>query len=295
MILSLRASLPATTPNLFIKAALVIPQRRHTALALLAILIPATSFGWGRDGHRIIGHIAEQFLTPNARAAVRDLLGDASLAEVSTWADEVRGTPAYRWTAPMHYVNSPPGSDGYDQQRDCADGCCVVGAIEHYADVLRDRQAPRPDRIEALKMLVHFVGDVHQPLHAGYGVDRGGNDVKVFFFGDNTNLHSLWDSGLIRRTQKNWSEYAAELHKRESSKRRTAVNLDPAVWAAESFKLAEGNAYAIPGDGELGQDYFEKNIPVVEQQLAIAGVRLAEMLNAIFDEDQEHMPQVDSQ
>ena len=102
MILSLRASLPATTPNLFIKAALVIPQRRHTALALLAILIPATSFGWGRDGHRIIGHIAEQFLSTNARAAVRDLLGDASLADVSTWADEVRGTPAYRWTAPMH-------------------------------------------------------------------------------------------------------------------------------------------------------------------------------------------------
>lgn len=177
-------------------------RRRHTAIALIAVLIPATSFGWGRDGHRIIGHIAEQFLSTNARAAVRDLLGDESLADVSTWADEVRGSPAYRWTAPLHYVNSPPGSDGYDAQRDCADGCCVVGAIEHYADVLRDSQAPRPVRIEALKFLVHFVGDVHQPLHAGYGVDRGGNDVKVFFFGDNTNLHSLWDSGLIRRTQK---------------------------------------------------------------------------------------------
>jgi len=268
-------------------------QRRTTTSALAAILIPPVCFAWRRDGHRIIGHIAEQFLTPNSRAAVRDLLGDASLAEVSTWADEVRGTPAYRWTAPMHYVNSSPGSDGYDAQRDCADGCCVVGAIEHYADVLRDPQAPRPDRIEALKFLVHFVGDVHQPLHAGHEVDRGGNDVKVWFFGDNTNLHSLWDSGLIRRTQKSWSEYAAELHKRESFKRRTAVNLDPASWAAESFKLAESNAYNIPDDGELGQEYFEKNIPVVEQRLAIAGVRLAMMLNEIFGGD--HEPPMDSQ
>ena len=269
-------------------------NRRTVATVLLAILIPATSFGWGRDGHRIIGQIAEQFLTPNARAAVLDLLGDESLADVSTWADQVRSTPAYRWTAPMHYVNSPPDSEGYEAERDCADGCCVVGAIEHYADVLGDKQAPRPDRIEALKMLVHFVGDVHRPLHAGYGVDRGGNDVKVRFFNNDTNLHSLWDSGLIRRTQKSWTEYAAELHKRESIKTRAVVNLDPATWAAESFNLAESNAYAIPGDGELGQEYFEKNIPVVEQRLGIAGVRLAGLLNEMFAEDNETIPQTGS-
>jgi len=93
----------------------------------------------------------------------------------------------------LHYVNSPPDSDGYDAQRDCADGCCVVGAIEHYADVLHDPTTPRPLKIEALKFLVHFVGDVHQPMHAGYERDKGGNDVKVWFFDNNTNLHSLWD------------------------------------------------------------------------------------------------------
>jgi len=153
--------------------------------------------------------------------------------------------------------------------------------------VLRDQETPQSDKIEALKFLVHFVGDVHQPLHAGYARDKGGNDVKVWFFDNDTNLHSLWDSGLIGRTQKSWTEYAMELHNSESRKMRKAVNLDPSAWAIESYELAVSNAYAIPNDGEIGKDYFERNIPVVERQLTIAGVRLAAMLNAIFDETKE--------
>jgi len=107
--------------------------------------------------------------------------------------------------------------------------------------------------------------------------------VKVTFSENNTNLHSLWDSGMIRRTKKGWTEYAAELHNNESRKRRTALSLDPVVWATESFKLAHSNAYAIPKDGRIGQDYFDKNIPVVNDRLSIAGVRLAALLNEIFD------------
>ena len=145
--------------------------------------------------------------------------------------------------------------------------------------------APRQERIEALKFVVHFVGDVHQPLHLGNARDRGGNDVKVTFFENNTNLHSLWDSGMIRRTQKGWTEYATELAAKITPQERVLYDtLDPVVWATESHKLAHSNAYDVPKDGRLGQDYFDKNILVIERRLSMAGVRLAALLNAIFDE-----------
>ena len=257
-------------------------NRRTTIIALAAVLIPSACFAWGRDGHRIVGTIAAKYLTPQAAAAVKDLLGDESLADVSTWADEIRRERKH--TAPLHYANIDPSHDRFDLQRDCPQEGCVVSAIIEYSHILRDENATRQERVEALKFLVHFVGDVHQPLHVSYARDKGGNDIKVWFFDNDTNLHSLWDSGLIRRTQKSWTEYAAELHKRESRKKRIAANLDPAAWATESYKLAVSNAYAIPNSGELGQDYFERNISIVEQRLAIAGVRLAAMLNTIFDE-----------
>ena len=182
-------------------------NRRTTSLALIAILIPSVYFAWGRDGHRIVGNIAAEHLTPQAGAAVKDLLGDESLADVSTWADEIRRER--KNTAPLHYANVDPDHDRFDLQRDCPKEGCVVSVIIKYSHVLRNENASRQEKVEALKFLVHFVGEVHQPLHVSYARDKGGNDIKVAFFENNTNLHSLWDSGLIRSTQKSWTEYAA--------------------------------------------------------------------------------------
>ena len=163
-----------------------------------------------------------------------------------------------------------------------------MSAIIKYSHILRDKTAKRSEKVEALKFLVHFVGDIHQPLHIGLARDKGGNDIKVEFFGNRTNLHKLWDSGLIRQTKKKWPDYAAELSLRITDQQRKEWStLDPVQWASESYRLALSNAYAIPSDGELGQDYFERNIPVVERQLTMAGVRLAAMLNVIFDETKE--------
>ncbi len=214
------------------------------------------------------------------------MLGNESLADASTWPDEIRRERKH--TAPWHYANPAPGSDGFDLERDCPKEGCVVGAIIKYSHVLRDKKASRLERIEALKFLVHFVGDVHQPLHLGRARDRGGNDIKVTFFEDNTNLHSVWDSGMIRRTKKGWTEYATELSAKITPQQRAQYGtLDPVAWATESHKLAHSNAYPVPKDGRIGQGYLNKNIPVVNDRLSMAGVRLAALLNVIFDETRE--------
>ena len=261
-------------------------NRRTTAITLIAILIPSVCFAWGRDGHRITGFIAAKYLTPQAAAAVKDLLGDQTLADVSTWPDEIRRER--KETAPWHYANPAPDSDRFNLERDCPEEGCVVSAIIKFSHILRDGNASRRERIEALKFVVHFVGDVHQPLHLGYARDRGGNDIKVTFFENNTNLHSLWDSGMIRHTKKGWSDYATELAANITPQQRVLYGkLDPVVWATESYLLARSNAYAIPKDGQLGQDYLDKNIRVIERRLSMAGVRLAALLNVIFDETKE--------
>ena len=185
----------------------------------------------------------------------------------------------------MHYANPAPGSDGFNLERDCPEQGCVVSAIIKYSHVLRDKNASREDKIEALKFVVHFVGDVHQPLHLSRAHDEGGNDIKITFLENNTNLHSLWDSGMIRRTKKGWSEYATELAAHITPQQRIQFGtVDPVAWATESHKLAVSNAYDVPKDGRLGQDYLDKNIPVVNDRLSMAGVRLAVLLNAVFEE-----------
>ncbi len=260
-------------------------KRHATTIALAAILIPSVCFAWGRERHRIVGNIAAKYLTPQAAAAVKDLLGEETLADVSTWPDQIRRDPAYKWASPLHYANPAPGSDGFNLKRDCPDEGCVVSAIIKYSHVLRDKTATRQDRIEALKFIVHFVGDAHQPMHLGRARDKGGNDIKVTFFENNTNLHSLWDSGMIRRTKKGWTEYAKELAANITPQQQIQYGtLDPVAWATESHKLAHSNAYAVPKDGRIGQDYLDKNIPVVNERLSMAGVRLAAQLNVIFDD-----------
>ena len=261
-------------------------NRRTITIALSAILIPSVSFGWGRDGHRITGYIAERLLSPQARAAVHELLGEESLADVSTWADEIRRQR--RATAPLHYANVKPGSDGFELERDCPEQGCVVTAIIKYSKVLRNKKASQTERIEALKCVVHFVGDVHQPMHVSHARDKGGNDIKVTFFENRTNLHSLWDSGMIRRTKKGWTEYAKELAANITPQQQIQYGtLDPVAWATESHKLALSNAYALPKDGRIGQEYLDMNILVIERRLSMASVRLAALLNAVFDETKE--------
>jgi hypothetical protein len=204
--------------------------------------------------------------------------------DVSVWADQILKNPRYHWSAPLHYTNVIPGSKAFDLKRDCPKDNCVVGAISKYAAILRDPNAKSNQKQEALKFLVHFVADVHQPLHVSHAHDKGGNDITVEFFYDKTNLHKLWDELLIRHVQKPWRQYADKLAKGITIGLYTKWSkvTDPSAWATESYHLAVSNAYAVPKHGQLGQEYFDRNIPVVNERLSMAGIRLAVLLNQIF-------------
>jgi len=266
--------------------------RQFLTIAATMILPVLSSFGWGYDGHRIVGKIASFYLTEKAKSKVRKLIGNESLAEVSTWADEVRREDAYSWSSKLHYINFPRNSSEIDLDRDCRDGACVVGAIDRFSTELADPSLSRKERVEALKFLVHFVGDIHQPFHVSYASDRGGNRVKTDYNEEQPNLHSVWDTHLIktRMGDGDWKALARELKNEITviNRRRWKRTLDPLKWAQECVPITRGIYGRLnwPDDGEfreLPASYYLENIEIVEGRLKIAGVRLAGLLNEVFE------------
>lgn len=272
---------------------IVSPMRKLTAIFLVILCLPIPSFAWGPEGHEIVADIARVRLNQAARRHVRELLGSDDLASISTWADDVR--PLRLETYGWHFVDIPWNSQGFSQPRDCFHfdeqhreanqdhHNCVVDRIEIFERVLGDRNASNADRVEALKFLVHFVGDVHQPLHAVEEA-RGGNGIHVKEFGSShcgtrpCNLHLLWDVGLIEHTRRNEAAYDAYLERfiaqRNLQKRAGGT---PEDWANESFHLAH-QVWLSEGD-RVDEAYYNNNIEVVNERLALAGLRLATLLN----------------
>ncbi len=256
---------------------------RHVLLATL--LFPALALGWGPHGHRIIGELAQHQLTPQAAAAVADLLRgepEPTLAGVANWADDMRASdPDFaRRTARWHYVNIHSPDCNYVPARDCRDGNCVVAAIDAQLRVLGDRSLPRAERSQALKFVVHFVGDVHQPFHAGNRDDRGGNDYQVSYRGHGSNLHALWDNTILPRQAANPAGYAARLAATPVAATDARVGPGSAQrWAEESCRTIDANAL-YPPTHVVGDDYLDTHRALAEQRLRLAGARLAAELNA---------------
>ncbi len=264
------------------------------SLALLAVLILASPVrAWGADGHRVVAVLAERYLGAASRAEIAKLLLPGQrLADVADWADEHR--KRCHATSRWHYVNIPITAVRYVPARQCveADGGCVVSAIERSRAVLRDPQQTRDDRALALRYLVHFVGDLHQPLHSGDRNDRGGNDLQVRFAGRKTNLHRVWDHALLEWTGRSVADYADMLARslRPVEKKQLARG-NAAAWAEEAARISR-RAYArLPKPGErqrgnapieLGDDYASAMLPALDEQLLRAGVRLAYVLESAF-------------
>lgn len=256
--------------------------RLVTALAI-ACLASAQAFAWGSEGHRIIAEIAEQHLEPNSAKEVRDLLAienATSLADVANWADQIR--TQRRETAFWHFADIPISAPAYDPSRDCAGGNCVVAKIEQFAKELHDTALPPRERLEALKFLVHFVGDVHQPLHASDNGDRGGNEIHVRFRGRRTNLHAVWDSGILApAVNGDERSYALRLNRHitpaDAARWQTGT---PEGWADESHEIAVELIYGkLTHSGTLPDSYERAALPVVDKQIERAGIRLAVVLN----------------
>jgi len=254
---------------------------------------------WGSQGHRLVGLLAANHLTPNARRNVTWLLAPETLGDIASWADDVQGQ--INQTALWHYVNIPPDAKAYDRDRDCprqpnvAAGSrndvwrdCIVDRIKYHEDRLADRTLDRADRATALKFLVHFIGDIHQPLHAT-AIERGGNGVLISFFGSETcgtdparqtpcNLHSAWDTLMIARRGLSDGAFLKVLDGRVTRDRLLNQPVGtPAEWAMESLTLS--NAILLPQRGSVDEAYYTKNISVIEERLARAGARLAQVLN----------------
>lgn len=255
-----------------------------------AFLIVRPAGAWGTDAHQVIARIAESALSADTRRQIHALLPKDrhSLADIADWADVVRRSRPD--TADWHYVNIPVTARRYDRARDCANDDCVVERITLKMRQLSNRSLLAPIRLEALRWLVHLVGDIHQPLHCADNHDRGGNDVKVVFGGRTLPLHRVWDSGIIDAVIEDTNDLVTRLS-------RPAPDADhdawqslraPADWANESFRLAKTQIYAPlnllghPGPTGhplvLAPDYADRNIAVVETQLRRAGVRLAAVL-----------------
>ena len=234
---------------------------------------------WWDLGHRVVARLAELRLTPHTRDAVRDILGGQSLADASVWADNIR---QYRHDADrLHYVNIPLGETAYVPARHCPGGLCIIAAIERDRQVLASPASSRHDRAEALKFLVHFLGDLHQPLHVADNSDRGGNRRAVDLLGRSTNLHKVWDGELIEAFGMGGSEYFDTLRREMDAIDLPALERGTVVdWAMEGHRIAVERVYRpIPRGGRLGRGYIEAGRPIVDHALIAAGVRLAKVLN----------------
>lgn len=266
------------------------------AAVCVALGAPLPANAWWAKGHRLVASVAADHLTPLARKNVKALLGTESLADVAAWADAYR--PLETQTGNWHYTDIPAAAQTYDRERDCPvqPGVkagsrndrwrdCATDRILFFEERLRDQKLDPVDRALALKYLVHFIGDIHQPMHAT-GVEKGGNGISILAFGSpdcgryKCNLHAVWDGYLIDHTALTEKQYLKRLEKEIRGKHMVARSTDPAVWTSESKVVAD--AGLVGKNTDIDEAYFQREIPVIDQRLELAGLRLAAVLNSVF-------------
>lgn len=247
--------------------------------ALLLVFISMHVFGWGITGHRTVGEVAEMYLSNRAKRNIAKILDDESLAVASTWMDEIKSDPAYDSTESWHWVTIPPGMT-YEQTEKNPDGD-VIETIQRLIKSLKAGNLSKDQEAKSIKMLVHLVGDIHQPLHVGTGEDMGGNKVRLKWFWESSNLHRVWDSDMIDSQKFSYTELAEAVN-HVTKEEIKAWQSDPImVWAQESIALRD-QVYNIPEDNNLKYEYRYANWSTVEHRLLQAGVRLAGILNEIY-------------
>ncbi len=275
---------------------------RSTIVLLLCLCFPGAAFAWGQEGHSIVAEIAQRRLSPEAAAMVEKLLGRGhSLASVASWADEFRanGGEEGNKTAKWHFVDIPLKETNYDKDRDCApdpaNGDCVVAELNRLIKT-ELRCAKDEDQVRALKYAVHFVGDIHQPLHTVQDL-RGANKLEFGIYMSGltckpdkcsplaaTDLHTLWDSTLIQRDYWNWGHYVDVLEE-GWLKSQDAQGVDggkPEDWAVETHAKAKEVWDMSPAGTLLDDTYLKKAIEIINRRLGVAGLRLAKVLNDAY-------------
>lgn len=249
---------------------------------IVFFITPRSSYSFDKIGHRVCADIAQHLLSDKSQKKINELLGSETMAEASTYVDEMRSNPDEFWqkkSTAFHYVTVPDDTTylkvGAPKQGD------AMTALTHYSTVLLDTKAQHDDQVLALKFIIHIIADLHQPLHVGNGNDRGGNDVKIKNFGHFTNLHHVLDTELIDSQKLSYTEWSDWLRRKISQQEITLwSHSTPLDWIAESKEI---RLKIYPKSQKIGWDYQYQNLPIIKKRMEQAGLRIASYLNGLFD------------
>ncbi|MFI3323093.1 MAG: S1/P1 nuclease [Rikenellaceae bacterium] len=255
---------------------------KRLLLTIISLCVALNALAWGQMGHDVIAYIGEKNLTPKSAEAVRNLLEGRSLVYYANWMDNIRGTEEYRHTSSWHYRNVDEGETV--ESMPLNENGDVVRATEQMIADIKSGTLSRDEERIAVMMLIHMVGDMHCPMHAGRLSDLGGNRHAVTFFGRKTNLHSIWDSALLEAAHK-WSYQGwwEQLDVIDQASKAEIQKGEPLEWFSESVDAAVEIYAATPIDSELSYDYVTQFAPLVERQLLNGGLRLAQVLNDLYN------------
>lgn len=252
-----------------------------TLFFLIILSNPSTELSdWGATGHRTVGEVATLHISKKTAKAVKRLLDGASLAYVSNYADDIKSDERYRSYSPWHYANMELNETYFKSEKNPKGD--IIKAIRQCIEVLKGKKASKKERQFYLKLLVHFIGDLHQPLHLGRKKDRGGNDIKVKWFGKHSNLHRIWDSDLIESSRLSYTELAKNLPHLSSAQKKQIVSSSLSAWVAETHEITNKIYNELPKNTNLGYRYRYQNFDTLRLQLLKGGLRLAHLLDEIF-------------
>ena len=258
---------------------------KYLLLILLFIYVPVSSFAWGMLGHRIVGQVAESYLSKKAKKEINKILGNESVAMSANWADFIKSDSTFDYLDTWHYINFPKNLQLPQFQAFLAKdtGVNAYSKINFLVAELKKKNLPADKKQLYLRLLIHFVGDVHQPMHASPNGTAGGNTVRVTWFGQNTNLHRVWDSQLIEYQQLSYTEYADHINHTTKAQKALWQGQPLSQWLFESYSISEKLISDISeANSKFSYNYNFQHVDTLNSQLLKGGVRLAGLLNEIF-------------
>ena len=259
---------------------------KRTALLVVLFSFSVKAYSWGVLGHRIVGEIAEAYLTPRAKAEIKKLLGNETIALASNWADFIKSDSTYDYLYNWHFINLDSGLTRKQVQvyLDTDTATDVYTKVNYLIKELKNKNLSPDKKRIYLKLLIHFVGDIHQPLHVGRKVDLGANRVRVQWFNTSTNLHAVWDESLVNFQQLSYTEYTRAINFTIPKQRLTWQKQPISEWIIESYQITQKLYAEIKEPNQrLSYEYNYDHIQIVNERLVKGGVRLAGILNEIFE------------
>ena len=264
---------------------MLVKHFRKTALLCLFFYLPFSSMAWGVLGHRIVGQIADCYLTKNAKKEISKILGNESVAMASNWPDFIKSDPSYSYLSSWHYINLKQGLTETEVKAYLAIDTATDAytKINWLTDQLKNKELEQDKKVIYLRLLIHIVGDIHQPMHIGRLADLGGNKIRVTWFKDSLNLHQVWDERLIDFQQLSYTEYSTSINF-VSKEQKKAWQMEPVSdWIWQSYQIAEDIYANTKNNDRLSFNYNFKYVGTLNQQLLKGGVHLAGLLNEIFN------------